>query len=140
MNVAMNIVDKAGFYREIHRVLRPGAWLVLSEVAQGPNGIVDFPTPWAGTVDASFLATPAETRECLQACGFSVEQFRETADAVLAFGARSRAVVDQGEKPPHRAVQLIHAERSGVAIANTSRGIAQGRIVPIEVFCRTNIP
>src|SRR5213594_2219429 len=33
MNVAMNIADKAGFYREIHRALKSGGWLVLSEIA-----------------------------------------------------------------------------------------------------------
>jgi ubiquinone/menaquinone biosynthesis C-methylase UbiE len=28
MNVSMNIADK-GAYREIHRVLKPGGWLML---------------------------------------------------------------------------------------------------------------
>jgi len=32
MNVSMNIADKAAFYCEIHRVLKPGAWLLLSDV------------------------------------------------------------------------------------------------------------
>ena len=34
MNVAMNIGDKAGLYREVRRVLRPGGRLVLSEVRE----------------------------------------------------------------------------------------------------------
>ena len=54
MNVSMNIADKRALYREIHRVLRPGAWLMLSEVAQGPGGEPDFPTPWARTASSSF--------------------------------------------------------------------------------------
>ena len=29
MNVSMNIADKAGLYRGIHRVLKPGGWLML---------------------------------------------------------------------------------------------------------------
>ena len=62
MNVSMNIADKCALYREIHRVLRPGARLVLSEVVQGPGGAPDYPTPWARTAASSFLATPAETR------------------------------------------------------------------------------
>ena len=37
MNVSMNIADKSGFYGEIFRVLRPGARLVLSEIAKGPG-------------------------------------------------------------------------------------------------------
>ncbi|MDH3474632.1 MAG: methyltransferase domain-containing protein [Rhodospirillales bacterium] len=136
MNVSMNIADKAGLYREIHRVLCPGAWLVLSEIAQGPGGGLDYPTPWARTAASSFLATPAETREGLEAGGFTVVTSRDTTQENLAFGARARAMVERGEKPPHRAVFLIHGELAPEAAANTARGLAEGAIVPIEIFCR----
>ncbi|MCH7777375.1 MAG: class I SAM-dependent methyltransferase [Gemmatimonadetes bacterium] len=136
MNVSMNIADKAGFYKEIHRVLRPGAWLVLVEVAQGPNGSLDYPTPWAQTAASSFLVTPSETCEGLEANGFTDLKLRDTAKESLAFGARSRAMVERGEKPPYRAVQLIHGDLAAEAIANSSRGIAEARAIPIEVFCR----
>lgn len=136
MNVSMNIADKAGFYREIHRVLRPGAWLVLIEIAQGPNGSLDYPTPWAQTAESSFLVTPSETGEVLEASGFTDLKSRDTAKESLAFGARSRAMVERGEKPPYRAVQLIHGDLAAEAIANSSRGIVEARIIPIEVFCR----
>src|ERR1700757_3805081 len=43
LNVPMNIADKAGLYREIHRVLKGGAWFVLAEVAQGPAGPPTYP-------------------------------------------------------------------------------------------------
>ena len=136
MNVSMNIADKAGFYKEIHRVLRPGAWLVLIEIAQGPNGSLDYPTPWAQTAESSFLVTPSETGEGLEASGFTDLKSRDTAKESVAFGARSRAMVERGEKPPYRAVQLIHGDLAAEAIANSSRGIAEARIIPIEVFCR----
>jgi ubiquinone/menaquinone biosynthesis C-methylase UbiE len=135
MNVSMNIADKAGFYAEIYRVLRPGGWVVLSELAQGPGGAPGYPTPWARTAESSFLATPAQTREGLEACGFTVSSLRETAEQALAYGARSRAMVERGEKPPHRAVQLIHGDIAQEAMANIARGLAESRIVPIEVLC-----
>src|SRR5262245_36470061 len=65
MNVSMNIADKGAFYREIHRVLKPGAWLVLSEVARGEGGDPDYPTPWARSAHTSFLSTPEDTRQGL---------------------------------------------------------------------------
>ncbi|MCG8355313.1 MAG: methyltransferase domain-containing protein [Kiloniellales bacterium] len=136
MNVSMNIADKVAFYREIHRVLRPRAWLVLSELAQGPNGSPDFPTPWARTADSSFLATPAQTTEGLEAAGFVDLTLRETAEESKDFGARSRAAVERGEKPPHRAIHLVHGDIAAEAIANSGRGVAEGRTIPIEVFCR----
>src|SRR5947209_11034422 len=65
MNVSMNIADKAALYGEVRRVLRPGSWLMLSELAKGPGAPLDYPTPWAATASTSFLATPEETRNSL---------------------------------------------------------------------------
>jgi hypothetical protein len=45
-------------------------------------------------------------------------------------------MVARGEKPPHRAVLLIHGDIAPQAMANTARGFADARIVPIEVLAR----
>ena len=136
MNVSMNIADKGALYREIHRVLKPGGWLVLSELAKGEGGDLDYPTPWASSGRSSFLSTPDETRRGLLGAGFDVVRLRSSAEETLAFGARSRAMVERGEKPPHRAVMLIHGKIASQMAANTSRGVAEGRIIPIEVLSR----
>lgn len=140
MNVSMNIADKAGLYREIYRVLKPGGWLVLSELTQGPGGEGSYPTPWARTAAASFLSTQAQTRQGLETAGFVIENARDTLKEALAFGARSRAAVERGEKPPHRAVQLIHGELAAEMAANTARGLKDGSFFPIEIFCRKKAP
>ena len=136
MNVSMNIADKRALYREIHRVIKPGAWLMLSEVAQGPGGEPDFPTPWARTASSSFLSSEIETRANLEACGFAIESLRETTEAALAYGARSRALVEAGGKPLHRAVSLIHGALAEDAAANSARALKERRTVPIELVCR----
>jgi ubiquinone/menaquinone biosynthesis C-methylase UbiE len=140
MNVSMNIADKPALYREIYRVLRGGAWLVLSEIARGPGAEPDYPTPWAKTRETSFLATPAQTRQALEASGFEIIRLRETTREALDFNARSRAMVECGEKPPHRAVWLIHGDLSAEMAANTGRGLAEARLVPIEITCRKREP
>lgn len=137
MNVSMNIADKDGLYREIHRVLNPGGWLVLSELAQGPGGDIAYPTPWATDAGASFLSTPEDTSERLEAAGFAIESSCDVSDRSEAFGARSRAAVERGEKPPHRAVSLVHGEAAmRVMSGNISRAMAENRILPIEFHCR----
>ena len=135
MNVSMNIADKIRFYREIYRVLRPGGWFLLSEIAQGLEGGLEYPTPWALTAQTSFLATLPETLEGLEASGFVDLCSRDTVQESLAFSDRSRAMLERGEKPPHRAVHLIHGAIAAQAVANTYQGMVEARIVPIEVLC-----
>ncbi|MEX2647876.1 MAG: class I SAM-dependent methyltransferase [Alphaproteobacteria bacterium] len=136
LNVAMNIADKPGFYREIHRVLKPKAWVVLAEIGLGPGAPVEFPTPWAATAEASFLATPEATRLGLEAAGFAVTAWRDTLRETLAYNARMRAAVERGEKSPQRVVQLVHGDRAAQASANIARGLAEGGLIPIEIRCR----
>jgi SAM-dependent methyltransferase len=136
LNVSMNIADKSAFHREIARVLKPGGWVVLAEIARGTGGGLDFPTPWARSPDTSFLATAEETQRSLMAAGFDVAELRDTREQALAYGARARAMAERGEKPPHRAVQLIHGAIAKDAMANSSRAQADGRIVPIEILAR----
>jgi ubiquinone/menaquinone biosynthesis C-methylase UbiE len=136
MNVSMNIADKPGLYREIRRVLKSGAWFVLSEIAQGPAGAPTYPTPWARTAETSFLATPEATHDALAAAGFAVVQARDTAAEAAAFTARVRAMIARGEKPPFHAVYLIHGDLARDMAANGARDLAAGKIIPIEMLCR----
>ena len=110
---------------------------MLSEVAKGAGEDLDYPTPWADSARTSFLSTPEETQRGLIAAGFEIVESRSTLlDQALAFGTRSRAMVERGEKPPHRAVQLIHGAIAPQAIANSAQGLSEGRIVPIEILSR----
>lgn len=135
INVAMNIADKAAFYGGLHRVLKPGGWLLLCEIAQGPNGEVDYPTPWARTADSSYLATPEETGASLRAAGFVDLQIRDTTEETRLYGGRMRAMAERGEKPANRAAALVHGELAGQAMGNTARGVKDGRVIPIEIVC-----
>jgi ubiquinone/menaquinone biosynthesis C-methylase UbiE len=139
MNVSMNIADKSAFYREILRVLKPGGWLALSEIAKGEGGELDYPTLWARSASTSFLSTPDETRRDLSEAGFDVMRLHSTLEKTLAFGARSRALVERGEKPKWRAAMLLDRELATQASVNVSRGFSEARIIPIEVLARKAI-
>ena len=47
-HVQMNIEDKARFYGEIARVLRPGGKLAFHDIFRGPGEPPFYPAPWAG--------------------------------------------------------------------------------------------
>ncbi len=136
MFVSMNIADKAQLYREIHRVLKSGGRLVLSEIARGKDKDVVYPMPWASTAAESFLSTADDTRKGLESGGFEVEQVRNGLQRALDFGARSRAMLQRGEKPPYRANAVIHGDSAGATLTNVARGYQDGSLVPIEVVAR----
>ena len=82
------------------------------------------------------LATADETRANLAASGFTIARERDMTEAALANGARSRAPVEAGGKPPHRAVSLILGPVAEEAVANTGRALRERRTVPVELICR----
>jgi SAM-dependent methyltransferase len=134
MNVSMNIADKAALYREIHRVLKPGGWLMLSEIAKGPGSDPDYPTPWAASAKTSFLASPDATRSGLAAAGFDVVQIAQHARPCAR---RHRAGARDGRSRRKAAASRRCADTRrdrGAAMANTARALADGRLEPIEVL------
>lgn len=78
--------------------------------------------------------------DALAEAGFEVLRLHSTLEQAREFGARSRAMVERGEKPPHRAVMLIHGNQAKLAMANMARGLSEGRVVPIEVLARNPGP
>lgn len=68
-HVAMNIADRAGLYREIHRVLRAGGTFATYDVVRC-DGDPHYPVPWARTPATSFLLSDAATCEAIEAAGF----------------------------------------------------------------------
>jgi SAM-dependent methyltransferase len=136
MNVSMNIEDRAGLYREIHRVLKPGGWLLLSELALGPAGVEpDYPTPWAETAASSFLMTQPDTEAGLKAAGFTISRSDIMTPQAKAYGVKLKEIADRGGKSPSRAVELVHGEATAEIAPNMARAMTERRIVPIEIFC-----
>lgn len=134
-HVAMNIADKAGLYAEIRRVLKPGAGFGIYDLLQGAGGEVLLPAPWARDPSISFLVRPAELRSLLQAAGFEILGWRETAAEARLWVAQMTARMAEPNPPP-AALQLMLGADAGPIAQNVFRNLLEGRVVPTEVICR----
>jgi sarcosine/dimethylglycine N-methyltransferase len=133
-NVVMNIADKALFYREAFRALRPGGRLALSNLCAGA-GEPHYPVPWAMTADTNFLATPEEMRADLVAAGFEIADFRDTTAAIHEAQRRNRARLEQGTLP-RVAADIILGARAREMQINSLRNTEEGRCAMVEALVR----
>jgi SAM-dependent methyltransferase len=133
-NVTMNIENKAGFYAEIARVLRPGGLFTMTEFGAGTGGAPDFPVPWARDASYHFLIPPDETRRLLETAGFTVTHWAD--------GSESRAADDRaraaGKPPPSTpasplTIELTRGEDYSARRANSSKAVLDGRLISLLV-------
>lgn len=134
-NVVMNIADKAAFYAEACRVLRPGGIAAFSNLAAGPNGEPFYPTPWAQSAATSFLSTLAQTEQNVRDAGFEIVSFREATPEVLQAQAAFREKAAT-EGLPKLGVHVFMGERYQHYQLNSGRSMREGRLSMIEVLAR----
>ena len=132
--VLMNIADKAAFYNETLRVVRPGGLAILTCMATGPAGVPLYPMPWADTSATSFLVSPTTLRADLQTAGFDIVAFTDLTDAILPAMRAQRQKLANGPPP----VLGIHVFRPHMAAAsaNMARSLEDGRLRTVEAVLR----
>lgn len=126
-HVVMNIQDRAGFYKEAFRVLKPGGRLAFFDLLFGEDPKpLDFPLPWARTPDISFLYTATETRAFLAGAGFEEAGWQQ---------------VPFPQAPPSAntggfGIGLVMGDDFGERIQNISRCIQDGRVIIVRGLFR----
>lgn len=133
-HVTMNIADRAQFFREAWRVLRPGAFFALTEHGLGPAGHPHHPVPWSED-GGEWLATPAQTRALLMTVGFVEIEIEETGATYLAAYRRVLARAEHGALPP-LGPHLLTGGTAPQKVQNAARNIEEGRTQPVQVICR----
>lgn len=133
-HVAMNIADKAGLYREVARVLKPGGVFGIYDLLQGQGGPVVFPVPWANDASTSFLASPDEMRDLLSNAGFDVTRWNDTSEIGKEwFKAMSKRLAETG--PSSLGFQVLLGADFATMAKNQVRNLVEDRIRPTEIIC-----
>ncbi len=135
MHVQMNVEDKASFFTQIARRLRPGARLATFEVCRTGDAGPTFPLPWSLDGTDSHLATTDELRDIITTSGFElVEWTDETAWVAEWFtrtAARMAAAKDGATLPALLHDGPIRMVNFAVAIANGEVSIHRGAFVQV---------
>jgi ubiquinone/menaquinone biosynthesis C-methylase UbiE len=134
-HVTMNVPDRARFYAEAFRVLKPGAFFALSEHGLGPTGNPYHPVPWSSDGSGAYLVTPAQTRAFLEQSGFVEIDVQDTGAKYLAGYKAAIERAAAGTLPP-LGVHLLLGEAATEKTRNAARNIEEGRTHPIQVICR----
>ena len=127
-NVAMNIADRGRYYAEMHRVLRPGGWLAIQDVAAGNGDMLTFPVMWADRAEISVLHTPEATRTMLEAAGLRVVHWVDNTDTALAEmeaerGRNAGAPAD----PPILGIHVVVGPSFREKMRNANQAMVDGR-------------
>jgi MPBQ/MSBQ methyltransferase len=135
LHVGMNISNKAGAFREIHRVLKPGGIFALYDIMSMSAGSPTFPLPWASTPATSFLEDRAGYLAALNAAGFRLEGERNRHGFAVEFLQRTQDKMSASGAPP-LGMHLHMGTDAKMKLGNLAAGVRQGLLAPVELFSR----
>jgi ubiquinone/menaquinone biosynthesis C-methylase UbiE len=135
LHVGMNIADKPRLFREVRRVLRPGACFGIYDVLQGAGGAPYFPVPWATGPATSFLVTADGLQALLRDAGFEIVAVEDRSDFARAFMQAARQRGAAGGPSP-LGLHLLMGADAPMKIANLTRSLEEGCIAPTEAVAR----
>ncbi|MCZ2108335.1 MAG: class I SAM-dependent methyltransferase [Dehalococcoidia bacterium] len=131
-HAVMNIEDRATFYAEIARMLRPGARFAFFDVLRGANPEpLDYPLPWAAEPSISFLHDVARTRALVEGAGFEILEWRELTQQAPVLNRQAAALATPG-----LTLRIILGESFGDRIRNIAAATADGRLTLLQAVCR----
>ena len=132
LHVAMNIPERAAFYGEIARVLKPGAALCVYDVMKIGEGELAYPVPWAESPETSHLTTVDEMRGLLDGAGFDIGEVEDRSGFARAFFQRALAAAADG--PPPLGTHLILGASAPEKLRNVRNNIEAGHIAPVQMI------
>ncbi|MCK5312424.1 MAG: class I SAM-dependent methyltransferase [Desulfobacteraceae bacterium] len=127
----MNIKEKDILFKEFHRVLKPGALLLLHEVIQKEDIPIDLPVPWAASYDISFLNTWDVLLETCQNAGFELVCFSDKASQAEKWWIKVKEVTEKFLENPRPLSSQIIFGKNGKKFGETMTSNVQTQRISV---------
>lgn len=139
-HTTMNIQDKQGLFREIHRVLTPKGRFIFHEVCAGPNQPIHFPVPWAHETALNYLIPLEALRQGLTDQGFSEEKWTDVSADSLEWYKKASAQMAANQKKAAKplGIKLLMGDTTPAKAANVVRNLEEDRIRVVRGVFRKN--
>lgn len=127
IHVGMNIEDKTALLKEAYRALKPGGRFGIYDILSISDASFDYPMPWAGSSDISFVSAAAAYREAATAVGFQVQQDESRGAFAKAFFAKQR---ERSGPPAGPGLGLVMGVDFGRKIQNLAKAVTTDVLAP----------
>ncbi len=136
MHVGMNIENKIKLFKDVFRVLTPNAVFGVYDVMKSNIDELEYPVPWATTVNESKLASPEVYKEALSEAGFSIVSVRNRRDFALAFFEQLQKKSSAANGFPPIGLHILMGDTAMAKVKNMIQNISTGCIAPVEIIAK----
>lgn len=137
IHVGMNLPDKASVFREVARVLKPGAAFTIFDLVRDNPAPLHFPLPWAVSEETSFVSDLAAYRAALAQAGLTIEGETSHRAFAIEFTQRNAARIAAGG-PPALGLHILMGEKTPLMLKNVLIALTEGVLDPLEIRARKN--
>jgi SAM-dependent methyltransferase len=134
-HVQMNIADKAGFYSEMARVLKPDGLFAFHGIFAGVQDGLHFPVPWAADPSINHLIGIDDLELLMTDSGFELVRWEDKTEASAAFFEEALQRLPTVEQPA-LGLHLLMGSNAPAKFANMLRNLEENRVQVVQAVMR----
>lgn len=134
LHVGMNIDDKTALFKEIYRVLKPGAFLGIYDMMRQHAGELAYPVPWATDSHTSQLSSPEVYQKALNDAGFEIAKVNNRRDFAMDVFDQLRAKAKDSRGPNPLGLHILMQGSSADKVRNMVDNVTKNLIAPVEII------